>query len=62
MEFEIRHRHFPEWSEEKTRKTSVSTGSILTKTLIQDLRIQRGLLFMSSFSLLSLDTIVNGLV
>ena len=62
VEFVIRHRHFPGWSEEKTRKTSFSIGSILTETLIQDLRIRGGLILMSSFSLLSLDTVVNGLV
>lgn len=60
VEFEIRHRHFPGLFEEKTRKTSVSIGSILTETLIRDLRIQRGL--MSSFSLLCPDAVVNGLV
>jgi hypothetical protein len=63
MKFEIRHRHFHGLSEKKkTRKTSVSVGSSLTETLIQDLRIQRGFVLMSSFSLLSLDTVVNGLV
>jgi hypothetical protein len=62
VEFEIHRRHFPGWSEEKTRKTSGKIGSILTETLTQELRIQRGLTLMSNSSLLSLDTVVNGLV
>jgi hypothetical protein len=36
VEFEIHHPHFPGWSEEKTWKTSVSIGSVVTETLIQD--------------------------
>jgi hypothetical protein len=40
-----------------TRKISISIGSIVTETLIHDLRIQE-----RTFSVLSLDTVVNGMV